>query len=196
MDKEMGVIPMAAEIELTEEDIRAAVERFGEVIPGIANEKVADHAVSALKGELVLKDAHGLTDSSMEAVYAVAYNEFQANRFDEAHRLFVFLTMFDHLNYKYWMALGACRFGAKDYGAAGAAYGMAGMIEDDDPVPPLRAADCYLADGDVDTAIEALNHGIKLCGDSEEQAAGRKRAEAILGMITANVAGVDAKKAG
>ena len=187
---------MTAQLELTEADIRAAVERFGEVIPGVSNEKVADHAVAALKGELVLKDAHGLTDSSMEAVYAVAYNEFQANRFEEAHRLFVFLTMFDHLNYKYWMALGACRFGAKSYGAAAAAYGMAGMIEDADPVPPLRAADCYLADGDVDTATEALEFGVKLCGDNPKHASDRKRAEAILEMIAKNAETANAKKAG
>lgn len=187
---------MTAQLELTEADIRAAVDRFGEVIPGVSNEKVADHAVAALKGELVLKDAHGLTDNSMEAVYAVAYNEFQANRFEEAHRLFVFLCMFDHLNQKYWMALGACRFGAKNYGAAAAAYGMAGMIEDADPVPPLRAADCYLAEGDVDTAVEALEFGIKLCGDNPNYAAGRTRAEAILEMLPENAAAANAKKAG
>ena len=187
---------MTAQIELTEADIRAAVDRFGEVIPGVSNEKVADHAVAALKGELVLKDAHGLTDSSMEAVYAVAYNEFQASRFEEAHRLFVFLCMFDHLNQKYWMALGACRFAAQNYGAAAAAYGVAGMIDDADPEPPLRAADCYLADGDIETAVEALDHGIKLCGDNPKYAAGRKRAEAILEMLATNAHATDTKKAG
>ncbi|MEM9618034.1 MAG: SycD/LcrH family type III secretion system chaperone [Pseudomonadota bacterium] len=187
---------MTVQAEITEADIRAAVDRFGEVIPGVSNKKVADHAVAALKGELVLKDAHGLTDSSMEAVYEVAYNEFQANRFEEAHRLFVFLCMFDHLNEKYWMALGACRFGAQNYGAAAAAYGMAGMIDEADPNPPLRAADCYLADGDVDTAIEALDHAIKLCGGDPRHAAGRKRAEAIREMLSKNANAATAKKAG
>lgn len=177
---------MDTTIELTEDDIRAAVDRFGVVVPGVSNEKIVENTVAALKGELVLKDAHGMSDKAMEAVYAIAYNEFQAGQFEAAHRLFVFLCMVDHLNKKYWMALGACRFGAQNYPGAAAAYGLAGMLDDCDPTPPLRAADCYLADEDVESAVEALQYGMKLCADKPEYAAGKERAEAILELLATN----------
>lgn len=176
---------MTATIELTEADIRAAVDRFGEVIPGVPNEEVADTAVAALNGELVMKDFHGLTDSAMEAIYSIAYNEFQASRFEAAHRLFVFLCMFDHLNETYWMALGACRFGSHDYEAAAGAYVVADMVSDADPTPILRAADCYLACGDMASAVDALKYGIELCGGNPSFAEARKRAESILELVTA-----------
>ena len=170
---------MAPTIELTEADIRAAVERYGEVIPGVSNERVINNAIAALKGELVMKDAHGISDDALEAIYSIAYNEFQAGKFDAAHTLFVFLCMFDHLNKKYWMALGACRFSNQDYIGAGGAYVAAGLIDDCDPTPPLRAADCYLAGGDIETAIEALKHGVKLCGDDPKHAESKKRAQSV-----------------
>lgn len=174
---------MSEQIELTEEDIRAAVKRYGEVVPGVPNEKVADYAVAALKGELVLKEAHGITDGAMEAIYAIAYNEFQASKFESAERLFLFLCTFDHLNHKYWMALGACRFGNQAFTDAATAYVIAGLNDDKDPTAPLRAADCYLASGDVSTAIETLKHGIKLCGDNSKHAQAKKRAESILELL-------------
>ena len=179
---------MTESIQLTEADIRAAVERFGEVIPGVSNEKVADTAVAALNGELVMKDFHGLTDEAMEAIYGLAYNEFQACRFEEAHRLFVFLCMVDHLNETYWMALGACRFGSQDYAAAAGAYAIASMVTDNDPTPIFRAADCYLACGDMESAIDALKHGIELCGDKSAHREARERGISILELVATNTA--------
>ena len=177
---------MTATIKLTEADIRAAVDRFGEVVPGVPNERVADTAVAALNGELVMKDFHGLTDEAMDAIYSLAYNEFQASRFEDAHRLFVFLCMVDHLNETYWVALGACRFGNQAYEAAAGAYVVADMVSDADPTPIIRAADCYLACGDLESARHALKHGIELCGDDPAHTEARKRAESILELVTTN----------
>ena len=176
---------MAAATKLTEDDIRAAVDRFGVVVPGVPNEKIIEHTVKALNDELVFKDVQGISDSAMEAVYAVAYNDFQAGKYDAAHKLFVFLCMFDHMNKKYWMALGACRFAMKDYVGASGAYGVAGMVDDHDPVPPLRAADCHLAGGDVGAALEALEYGISLCGGKPEYKRNKARAETICGLLAA-----------
>ena len=171
-------------IEVTEADIRGAVERYGgQVAPGVSNETVIANMAAAFKGKLNLKDAHGFTDDSMEAVYSIAYNLFQAGRFDEAQPLFQFLCMFDHMKRKYWMALGACRFAQKNYADAAGTYIIAGMYADNDPAPPLRAADCFLAAGNVGQAIETLTQGIKLCGGDAKHADAKKRAQSILELL-------------
>lgn len=139
------------------------VKSYAEAVPGLDAEKLGQKTLGLLNGELNLKEEHGLTDEAMESVYTIAYNEFMANRYEKAHPLFTFLCMFDNKNKKYWNALGACRFRKKDYVDAAAAYGVAGMMDEDDPLPALCAVDCYLACQELDTAIEALHYAVRIC---------------------------------
>ena len=101
---------MQGMIELQEADVRAAVAKAGLSIPNLTQDEVADRVVGVLKGDLRLMDAQGLTDEATDGVYSLAYSTFRAGNFANAHKLFVFLCTFDHLNHKYWMGLGACRY--------------------------------------------------------------------------------------
>ena len=130
-----------------------------------------------------LGELKGLTRDNMEAVYSVAYNAYNSGRYKKAHQAFQFLCYFDHLEQKNWMGLGACRQMLKEYPDAVEAYTFAGLLDADDPHPPLQAADCHIAMGNRDAAISGLSTAIEWSGDKPEYQAVKARAEALLDLL-------------
>ena len=61
------------------------------------------------KGLTTVREQKGITDAEMNAVYAVAHNFYMTGRYEDAETVFKFLVIFDHLNPKYWIGLGAVR---------------------------------------------------------------------------------------
>lgn len=171
------------QVQMTEEDIRKAVLRAGDLIPGVADEAAADAIVGLMTGELTLKDVQGLSDDQMESIYALAYNAFRAGRHDEAHKLFVFLSLFDPFDPRFWLGLGACRFSMGDFDNAVDAYSMAGFIDELDPVAHLRCADCQLALGHTEDAISSLEIAVERATDKPDHQKTLERAEALIGLL-------------
>jgi len=108
-----------------------------------------------------IKELRGISNNELEAVYSLAFNYYRTGKFDEAEKLFNFLALFDHLNQKYWMGVGAVRQVKKDFSGAVQAYGYASFLDLSNPKPQLHAAECFLAMGDKRNAassLEALDH--------------------------------------
>src|SRR3954451_19513616 len=84
-----------------------------------------------------LADIHGLTPEDLEAIYSVAFNLYNNQRYDEAVKVFKFLCLHDHFQEKYWMGLGATHQMMKDFKLASSAYGYAYLLDSDNPKPPL-----------------------------------------------------------
>ena len=166
-------------LQMTEADIRAALVRTGRVPEGDPD-GVGDVIVGLMNGDLAMKDVQGISDGELESIYALSYNHFHAGKLDEVEKLLAFVCMFEHRVAKYWLGLGAARYGLEKHADALAAYAAAAMADPDDPRPPLRAADCQLALGNREAAKEALAMAIENCGDASEHAALRQRAEALL----------------
>ena len=123
--------------------------------------KIAENVKSLIEKNATLKQLNGVTNSELEAVYSLAFGYYQTGRYDEALKLFQFLVLFDHLNQKYWMGLGATQQVLKDYQAAVTSYGYCSFLNLENPKPQLHAAECYLALGDkgnAASAIMALEH--------------------------------------
>jgi len=131
----------------------------------------------------ILKDFTKITDDEMEALYAVALQEIDAGKFDDAEHRFLLLCRLDHYNGKYWLGLGVCRQMVKRYKDAIAAYSLAGVHDMENPVPGLRAAECYLAIGDLENAMSGAKAAIHWSEDKPEHAAFAARAEALLESI-------------
>ena len=72
-----------------------------------------------------IKELRGISNNELEAVYSLAFNYYRTGKFDEAEKLFNFLALFDHLNQKYWIGVGAVRQVKKDFSGAVQAYGYA-----------------------------------------------------------------------
>ena len=158
------------------------------VADGLSEEDLSDLIQHTLANNGTLKDIRGLTAEHMEAVYSVAYNLYEQGKYEDAHDMFSFLGLYDHLEKKYWVGLGACRQMMKRYDGAIEAYSMASMLDVDNPEMPLHAAECHLALGNLEGAESgafAARHWANERGGFDEV---RDRAEVLLKHIEASKA--------
>ena len=126
----------------------------------IDTKKVAETVKSLIKDGSTLKQLKGISNEELEAVYSLAFGYYRTGKYEEALKLFQFLVLFDHLNAKFWMGLGAVQQVLKDYQNAVVSYGYCSFLKLDNPKPQLHAAECFLAMGDKRNAassLEALN---------------------------------------
>ena len=135
--------------QITQQDIAAAAKKF-------------------LDGSTV-KELKGITNGEMEAVYSIAFNYYRTGKYDEAEKLFNFLALFDHLNAKYWFGMGAVQQVKKDYKTAITSYSYCSFLDLENPKPQLHAAECYLALGDKENALSALEALDVYCPKDTEQ---------------------------
>ena len=88
-----------------------------------------------------IKELKGISNNEMEAVYSLAFNYYRSGKFDEAEKLFDFLALFDHLNAKFWMGVGAVRQVKKNFTGAIQAYAYASFLNLHNPKPQFHAAE-------------------------------------------------------
>ena len=117
--------------------------------------QIEEAAKKFMNGSTV-KELKGIKNEELEAVYSLAFNFYRSGKYDEAEKLFNFLALFDHLNQKFWMGVGAVRQVKKDYAGAVQAYGYASFLDLKNPKPQIHAAECFLAMGDKRNAASSL----------------------------------------
>ncbi len=126
----------------------------------IDSAEIAAGVKTLIENASTMKQLKGVTNDELEAVYSLAFSYYQTGKYEEAHKLFQFLVLFDHLNAKYWFGLGAAQQALKDFQNAAVSYGYCSFLKLDNPKPQLHAAECFLALGDkrsAASALEALN---------------------------------------
>ena len=121
----------------------------------VTEQKITD-AAKAFASGATMKEVKGITNDELEAVYSLGFGYYNTGKFDDAQKLFEFLVLFDHLNTKYWFALGAVQQAKKDFQKAIASYGYSSFLDLENPKPQFHAAECYLALGDKPNAASAL----------------------------------------
>jgi type III secretion system low calcium response chaperone LcrH/SycD len=122
----------------------------------INTDTIAEAANKFATGFATMRELKGITKAEMEAVYSVGFNMYRTGRYDDAEKIFRFLVLFDHLEPKYWMGVGAIQQVRKDFQGAIASYGYASFLDLKNPKPQLHAAECFLAMGDKPNAASAL----------------------------------------
>lgn len=83
---------------------------------------IAETTVKMLNGVTTVADTKGISARELEAVYNVGYMYYKTAKYDEAEKIFFFLTAIEHTSSKYWTALGAVRQAQKNYDKAIEAY--------------------------------------------------------------------------
>ena len=121
----------------------------------VTEQKITD-AAKAFASGATMKEVRGITNDELEAVYSLGFGYYNTGKFDDAQKLFEFLVLFDHLNTKYWFALGAVQQAKKDFQKAIASYGYSSFLDLENPKPQFHAAECFLALGDKSNAASAL----------------------------------------
>ena len=129
----------------------------------LTKDTIAEAAQKFATGFATMRELKGITKAEMEAVYSVGFNMYRTGRYDDAEKLFRFLVLFDHLEPKYWMGVGAVQQVRKDWQGAVASYGYASFLDLSNPKPQLHAAECFLAMGDKVNAASALAALDKYC---------------------------------
>ena len=127
----------------------------------ITEEQIAAAAKAFVKDGATLKEVRGITNDELEAVYSLGFGYYNTGKFDDAQKLFEFLVLFDHLNAKYWFALGAVQQAEKMFDKAVSSYGYSSFLDLENPKPQYHAAECFIAMGDkgnAASAIMALEH--------------------------------------
>lgn len=122
----------------------------------IDTEKIVETMKKLVTDKATLKQIRGISNEELEAVYSLAFSFYNTGRFEEASKLFQFLVLFDHLNQKFWIGLGATQQALKNYQDAVTSYGYASFLKLDNPKPQYHAAECFLALGDKRNAASSI----------------------------------------
>lgn len=137
---------------------------------------------------LTIADVTDADPQTLEALYALAYNYYNAQDYEKAKTIFEALCVYKHNEEKYWLGLGGCRQALQDYAKAIDAYSMAGLAGAlKNPVPFFYASQCFLKKGDKEGAIGSLQSLLTMGDDnnSEHQLCKTKAAE-ILKLLQEN----------
>ncbi len=146
--------------------------------------EIAEAARRFVEDNATLGELKGISAAELEAVYSLGFNYYRTGKYDEAAKLFQFLVLFDHLNAKYWTALGAVQQVKKDFPNAVTSYGYASFLDLENPKPQFYAAECFLAMGDRANAESALAALDKFCSaDTDVGREYRAKAESLRKLI-------------
>ena len=152
-------------------------------LDGVDPEAVARLVDMILNEGYTLGHALRVSDRQMQAIYNWGYDLQRRGQFERGMRVFECLCTLDQYDEKSWIALGFCRERLNHLQEAIAAYMMAGMMAPENPIPPLRAAECLLRTRKLTLAESAAKTAIELTGDDPRLRQRRERAEFLLKVI-------------
>lgn len=132
-------------------------------------------------------EKRGLKSDQMEALYAAGYNFYTAGRYEDACNIFRLLCSYDHTNPRNWIALGGAAQHVNNHRSAGAAFTFAAILNPDDPVPQIHAADSFIALKNFAQAEKCARAVVSLCGDNPEYATIKARATALVEALKAHL---------
>ncbi len=132
---------------------------------------------------VALKHVFGLTERELAAMYAHGYNLYNQAKYAEAAKAFAFLVQHDHLERKYYKALGSCLQMLRRHEDALKYYAMATTMDMMDPEPSFHAGECLLALGRLDEAKNAFDACVDQCAALPTHRAMGERAKALLAIL-------------
>lgn len=122
------------------------------------------------------------SEQHLEAIYSLATQLYDQGRFADARKLFGFLVFHDHFDRRFLLGLAAVSQMCKEYAEAVHFYSLVSILDLGDPVPTFHTAECLLAMGMKEDAVQALESVVEQAITPEHAALGR-RAAAMLDLI-------------
>jgi type III secretion low calcium response chaperone LcrH/SycD len=109
-----------------------------------------------LQHGVAYKDIQGISDDTMEELYAHAYHFYRQGKLDQAEEFFKLLCMYDLNNPDYFIGLGAVSQLKKKYQRACDLYSLAYVLGDNNLKPVLYSGQCQLFVGDIPKALRCF----------------------------------------
>lgn len=106
-------------------------------------EQLYDSMLQGIQEGATFKDMYGVSDETMEALYAQAYRFYTSGKLADAEKLFRFLCIYDFHNVEYALGLGAVLQLQKRYEKALDVYGMAYVISEGNEAALFYAGQCH-----------------------------------------------------
>jgi type III secretion system low calcium response chaperone LcrH/SycD len=119
----------------------------------------------------------GMTDDTVEGMYAQAHRFYERGKYRDALEMFRLLTLMDGQDLRFTMGTAASLHMLKEYSAAVQVYTICGVLDPKDPVSHYHAADCYIKKGERFSAVVCLEMAIKRAADKPEYAQLKERAQ-------------------
>ncbi len=122
------------------------------------NEKAASMLSSADELERFMQDGgtlgmlNDISSDMLEQLYALAYEQYQAGKWDNAQKFFQMLCLLDHYDARFYLGLGASRQALHEWEQAIQTYSYGALLEKNDPRFPFYAAECHLQMAAFDAA--------------------------------------------
>jgi len=132
-------------------------------------EGTAGDLVTFFKEYGIIKELLGISDQCVVSLYALGHQMYQASKYKEAEQIFSLLCLFNHLERKYWLGLGAVKQMQKEYEKAIEAYGYAVLLDYKEPDAHLYGAQCLLALGKKKETKPILQNVLELSIKKEHQ---------------------------
>lgn len=125
----------------------------------------------------------GISSTTMDRFYEIAYNQLKSNHVNEACDVFAFLCLIDPGVHIFWQGLGIAEQGRSHYDQALDAYAMAAITKVSDPFPHIYSADCYLHLNDKVQAEHSLNLAIRYASKDKKYETARIQAQKKLNQL-------------
>ncbi|HHR6080778.1 TPA: type III secretion system translocator chaperone SicA [Providencia alcalifaciens] len=149
----------------------------------IEMEALLDGITTALMDGATYKDIHGIPQTTMDGIYAYAYEFYQQGKLEEAETFFRFLSIYDFYNTDYVMGLAAVYQLTKRYEKATELYALAFVLAKNDYRPLFHAGQCNLMLKKSSAAIHCFESVMENSFDADLQ----KKSEAYLTALKKNL---------
>lgn len=97
-----------------------------------------------------------LQEGQVEALYSLAFANYQSGLWNQAEEIFLALCEKCPLEGRFWFGLGASLQEGGKFQDALKAWAMTALLQKEDPYPHFHAAECYLSIQDSEEAKKAL----------------------------------------
>lgn len=119
-----------------------------------------------LDGEM--EEIPQLPQEGIENLYALAYQLYEQQRYQEAGKIFRLLMLVDQEDVRHWIGLAACCQQNKQYHEAMVLYTLAAKLDSENPYIPLHMAECLFATKKREQGLEALHFAEALVSNNKE----------------------------
>ena len=120
--------------------------------------RAADMATKVLRGEISLRELAQVPAQALTEMYTQACEQFAAGEIVGATRTLLALAAVEPREPTYWFGLGGCQQARAEHQAAVRCFAVAALLDSEDPLPHLFAAQSWLALGErshANAAVEA-----------------------------------------
>ena len=115
----------------------------------------------------------------LDAIYYMAFTNYNAGRLREAESLFMFLCMHDHRDPRFLTGLGSCRCEQGNYEFAIELLKLSSQIDKNNPHTLIALASAYRSLGELENAKAALADAMKVIDENSSLVQERQKAERL-----------------